>query len=242
MPTVLISGIASGLGKAFLNHFLKLDSNYRIIGIDRNYATEVVQDDRLRTFHVDVSLHDSVIAFATKIRGEPIDIMIHSAGIRGLVPSIASAHPEDVRVAETLEIMDIQTMMTTFQVNVAGSFLLLQALTSNLLLASVDKPAVVVIIGSRMGSVGYNTAGGSYAYRASKAALNAVVKSYSIDVPKVITTILHPGRVATGLVASREEGAIEAEESIGDMIKTINELTLKDSGKFYDRFGITIEW
>ena len=87
-----------------------------------------------------------------------------------------------------------------------------------------------------------NTAGGGYAYRASKAALNAIIKSFSIDVPEVIFTVIHPGRVETGLVASREEGAIEANESIKDMLRIIDKLTKEDSGRFYDRFGDPIVW
>lgn len=90
--------------------------------------------------------------------------------------------------------------------------------------------------------MGYNTTGSAYAYRASKAALNAVVKSFSIDVPEVIFTVLHPGRVESGLVMCKEEGAISAEESVGVMVPLIERLDKTCSGTFMDRFGEKVEW
>lgn len=239
MKTVLISGAASGLGKAYLDAIQHED--VQIIAIDRSHIDRR-HHQNIRTFEVDVSSSQSIATFAEHIRDVPIHLVFHSAGVRGLVPSIASEKPEDVAAAETAHVMDTNTMMNTFQINAVGSFMLLQALMDNIRLGSKDEPAKVIIIGSRMGSVGYNSNGGGYAYRASKAALNAIIKSFSIDVPEVIFTTLHPGRVETGLVALREDGAIEADESVHEMLKVINKLTLEDSGKFYDRFGGTIVW
>lgn len=90
--------------------------------------------------------------------------------------------------------------------------------------------------------MGYNTTGSAYAYRASKAALNAIIKSFSIDVPEVVFTILHPGRVESGLVMCKEEGAISAEESVRTMVPLIGGFGKEDSGRFMDRFGERIEW
>ena len=240
MYTVLISGAASGLGKAFLHRFAS-QGDIRIIAIDRSAILHEFGDP-VQSFKVDVSSPASIAAFADQISNAKINLFIHSAGIRGLVPSIASANPSNVAAAETRQVMDLNTMMHTFQVNAAGTFLLLQAVVPKLANGSGGDPAKVVIMGSRMGSVSYNSTGGAYAYRASKAALHAIVKSFSIDVPEVLFTILHPGRVETGLVASREEGAIEAEDSVDDMMKFIGKLGLADSGKFYDRFGESIGW
>jgi NAD(P)-dependent dehydrogenase (short-subunit alcohol dehydrogenase family) len=241
MPTILISGAASGLGKAFLDILLRR-ADCEVIAIDRSPIRHVVHE-RLRTFEVDVSSPYSIKAFAQQIYDTPVHLFIHSVGIRGLAPLTEAAHPQDVAAAETLEVMDIDTMMRAFQINAAGTFLIIQALLSNFILASSKaNPTKVVIMGSRMGSISYNTTGGAYAYRASKAGLNAIVKSLSIDVPEVIFTVLHPGRVETGLVKCREEGAIEAEESIEEMMEVIERLADADSGKFYDRFGKAIGW
>ncbi|KIW07306.1 uncharacterized protein PV09_02156 [Verruconis gallopava] len=242
MATVLIAGAASGLGKSFLNFFLQQSNVESIIAIDRNAVVDVT-DSRLETYLVDISSPESIENFAKVIGGTPIHLAIQSAGIRGLVPSVENEYPDEVARAETLEVMDMATMAKAFQINAIGTFLLIRAILKNLKLASKDGArAKVVVMGSRMGSVSYNTAGGGYAYRASKAALNAIMKSFSIDVPDVIFTTLHPGRVETGLVKCREAGAIEADESIEDMMKVIDNLTNADSGRFYDRFGQDIGW
>lgn len=145
----------------------------------------------------------------------------------------------------------LQTMMQTFEVNTVGTYLFLRAVSNSLRRAAeaaasgehqAGRPKVVVM-GSRMGSVGHHSSqGGGYAYRASKAALNAVVKSLSVDVPEVIWTVVHPGRVKTGLVDIEEEGAMSVEESIGDCVRLIERLEVKDSGTFVDRFGQNIPW
>lgn len=69
-------------------------------------------------------------------------------------------------------------MMRTLEINTYGTFNVLQTFLPHLVLAADPK---VVVMSSRMGSIASNTAGGGYAYRASKAALNTVVKSFSID-------------------------------------------------------------
>ena len=94
-----------------------------------------------------------------------------------------------------------------------------------------------------MGSVGHNTElGNAYAYRASKAALNAIVKSLSIDVKEVIWTIIHPGRVETALVQIKEDDAMPVVESVGDLLPMIQRFSKADSGRFLDRFGKDIQW
>lgn len=98
-----------------------------------------------------------------------------------------------------------------------------------------------------MGSLAHNaapapSAGGAYAYRASKAALNMLVRSLAVDEPGVVWVLCHPGRVETGLVKGREEGAIEAGESVGGLVGLIEGWGAGESGRFFDRFGEVIEW
>jgi NAD(P)-dependent dehydrogenase (short-subunit alcohol dehydrogenase family) len=131
------------------------------------------------------------------------------------------------------------------------------------------KMPMVIVMGSRMGSIGHNsthpqptnsttssnnpkpstntnpantTAGGAYAYRTTKAALNALVRSFAIDVPDAIWTIIHPGRVETGLVQVKEDGAMSVQESVRDMLALMGRLGREESGRFLDRFGAEIPW
>ncbi|RMZ90702.1 hypothetical protein DV736_g2074, partial [Chaetothyriales sp. CBS 134916] len=98
-------------------------------------------------------------------------------------------------------------------------------------------------MGSRMGSISSNVSGGSYAYRASKSALNAIVKSLVIDVAEVCFVIVHPGRVATALCNGvREDNAMEPEEVLPALVALVEGCTLADSGRYVDRFGQDIAW
>ncbi|KAK5999836.1 hypothetical protein QM012_004924 [Aureobasidium pullulans] len=239
MPTILISGAASGLGYAFLEAYSHQESN-TIIAIDRaNIRLSTNHAATITSHIVDVTDERSINDLATALDGAPIDLFVHSVGNRGLVPAVENAQPESVAAAETLDVMDLSTLMHTFQVNAAGTFLLIRSLLPNLRRANAAK---VVVMSSRMGSLGYNTTGSAYAYRASKAALNAMVKSFSIDVPEVVFVLCHPGRVESKLVKYKEEGAISAQESVLGLLPLVQRWDENDSGRFYDRFGQAIVW
>ncbi|KAG8624868.1 hypothetical protein KVT40_006619 [Elsinoe batatas] len=192
--TVLVSGAASGLGD---------------------------EAENIEFLQVDITSESSLKDLAAFVADKPIDLLIHSAGIRGLVPDLERLHHGDIAACETLAVMTPETMQKTFAVNSVGTFNLIRGLLPNLRKSPDSK---VVVISSRM------------------AAQNAIVKSFSIDVPEVAFVLCHPGRVETGLVQWKEEGAISVEESVNGLLPLIEKWGKADSGKFYDRFGEPILW
>ena len=242
MPTrtILVSGAANGLGAAFVEAYQK-EGSTEVIAIDK---AEITAHDNVRSFAVDVTDEASIDHLAKELKGQPIDLVIHSAGIRGLVPHLENEQHGDVNACETLEAMDFATLLQAYTINSAGTFLLFRALLPSLQLASDPK---VIVMSSRMGSLannapGVRAAGSAYAYRSSKAALNAMVRSFAVDVPEVTWVMCHPGRVETKLVKWKEPDAISADESVEGLLPLIEEWSRDDSGSFYDRFGATIPW
>lgn len=246
MPTVLITGAASGLGEAFLTAFLSDPSN-SILTLDRvSLSVSHLASGRIIHREVDITSESDLSTWASiDLRERALDLVIHCAGVRGLVPEVEMQHPDYVNACETIEVMDSATMRRAFDINAIGTFHLLRTILPSLRLAAgknTDQPPKVIVMSSRMGSMASNTGGAAYAYRSSKAALNAIVKSFSIDVPDVTWVLVHPGRVETKLVKWKEEGAMSARESIEDMMKLIPRFGKEDSGKFYDRYGKEIPW
>ncbi|KAK0513610.1 hypothetical protein JMJ35_003974 [Cladonia borealis] len=253
MPNILVVGAASGIGEEFVRAFIK-KPGYHIIAVDKNFPQSSISphamvetyleaidskvEGVLYLHAIDITNEIDIVTLSN-LCSEPLDVIIHSAGVRGLEPNFHITQSSDVAKAETKNVTTAQTMRSTFEVNTVGSFLLLQATVPKLRLGG---PAKVIIMGSRMGSIGHNTTGGGYAYRASKAALNAIVKSFAIDVPEAIFTIVHPGRVESGLVSVKEDGAISAGESVSDMMKFIDGMGKEHSGRFFDRFGVVVPW
>ena len=100
----------------------------------------------------------------------------------------------------------------------------------------------VVNISSIMGSIGNNSAGGSYIYRSSKAALNMVTKTLSNDLDERGFTVVsfHPGWVQTDM--GGESADIAPAEAVAGMRKVIAGLSTADNGKFYNYDGTPLPW
>lgn len=248
--TILITGASSGLGLAFTTHYAALPTTKTIIALDIQPFPLTNSCPKISFQKLDITSPSSLSNLAQTFPDTPINLLIHCAGVRGLVPEVVQQKRGDVAAAETLQVMNRETMLRTFEINTWGCFNTIQSFLPNLKLAAAaaqkEKSGMdaqhpqVVILSSRMGSIAANIMGGGYAYRASKAALNAVVKSFVLDVPEVRFLMVHPGRVETGLVEWKEEGAISVEESLGDCLRVME--NVEGSGRLVDRFGVDIPW
>lgn len=125
-----------------------------------------------------------------------VDVLINNAGVYG--PS-----------SQSIDRVDAKLLSDVFAVNAAGPLLVTQQLRAA---GALARPALVANITSKMGSVDDNTSGACYAYRASKAALNIMTKSLSLDLAPegVQVALLHPGYVMTPMTGGA--GLISTEQ------------------------------
>lgn len=226
MKTVLITGANRGIGLEFARQ-LKA-KKYYVIGCCRNPAAakelNAVADE---IYPLDVTNDNDITELRRLLNGKPIDLLINNAGISGE----RGVTVGNVNRANFIQILDV---------NCVSVLKVCDALLSNVE-ASKDKS--IVAISSRMGSIEDNTSGRSYAYRASKAALNCAMKSFAIDVESrgIHVMLMHPGWVKTDL--GGQDAPIELHTSVEGMIQQIEKHISQSHGeKMYQFDGAIIPW
>jgi len=136
-------------------------------------------------------------------------------------------------------------MTETFLTNVVGPLLLTKALLPLLGQGAQtsDVGSVVVNLSSILGSIAENTQqGGLYPYRASKAGLNAVTKSLSLDLASlgVGALAVHPGWVQTAM--GGQNAPLTPQASVAGVLGVVDSYTREQSGAFLDHTGATLPW
>lgn len=224
---VLIVGASRGIGLEFVAQCAqkggKVYGTYRGSAVPAGLAA-LAKAHADKVVPVSMEVTDSAsIKKAVGAMPDAADIthVVHNAGI-GTFDSLNKV-TEDI-------------MMKTFRVNTVGVVLVAQVLAGVL-----KKHPVYGVLSSKAGSIDDNGSGGMYAYRASKAAANMVVKSLAVDLGHAISfVILHPGYVRTDMTGGG--GNIDCDESVAGMMKAM-EATDKTIGlRFVDYKAELIPW
>jgi NAD(P)-dependent dehydrogenase (short-subunit alcohol dehydrogenase family) len=229
MPSILITGANRGLGLEFAKQYA--EAGYRVFATARQPAA-AKELAALAKAHPTVSVHalettdpESIAALARELKGQPIDILLNNAGVMG---------PE----RQSLGDVDYTGMLDTYKVNTVAPLMLAEAFLPNV---EKSQRKLIAAITSGMASIS-DTGGGSYAYRASKAALNMTFRNLSQDLKArgVIVVVINPGWVQTDM--GGKSAPTKVGDSIAGMRKVFDGLKLADSGKFLDHKGGTWEW
>ena len=217
MPTVLITGANRGLGLEYARQYLA--DGWKVIATCRNPAgaSELanLQGD-IEIHALDVTDFGQVQALAKSLRKESIDLLLNNAGTYGPRPSKLGG-------------IDYEVWEDVMRINAMAPLKVCEAFRDHVAGSEMKKIAIMT---SKMGSMGDNESGASYIYRSSKAALNAVAKSLSVDLQGkgIAVAVLHPGWVRTDM--GGPSGLIGAEESVTGLRRVIDNLTLETSGRF----------
>jgi len=222
MPTVLITGANRGLGLEFARQY-SMDG-WRVIATCRNPASA----QALRKLGAQVEVHPldvtdraTLTALASALNHEPVDVMIANAGV---MTAPRHARPEEISETAWLE---------AFRVNTIAPLMCACAFVQNVARSRERK---ILAMSSWIGSISSNTAGAHYVYRASKAALNAVWRSFAIDHPEIIAAVLSPGALRTDMTrydSDRWAQLPDPAENIARLRAIIAALTQSDSGSFF---------
>lgn len=171
--------------------------------------------------------------------------LLDEASIAALVERIAT--PDRVIVAtgvlhdghqpeRSMKALDPEHLIRDYRINAVGPALIAKHLIPRM---PRDRPAVFAALSARVGSISDNRLGGWHAYRASKAALNMLIRNVAIEAarthPDLIVCGLHPGTVATELSAPFQRGVpaerlFSPEQAAEQLMTVIEGLTPDQSG------------
>ena len=230
MSTILVTGANRGIGFEFVQQYLAMGEQVIATYRGEKNSDQLISlcrdESNLEIFKLDVAFDSSMEEFGQRLGDQPIDVFINNAGVYGPRDSVFGKVDE----AEWLSVLRINALAPLF---------LTQLLIENLRHGELKK---LVYVTSKMGSIEDNRGGGSYVYRSSKAALNAVVKSISVDLEseKMAVAVLHPGWVRTDM--GGPNGLIDTKTSVAGMVQVIRNLNVESSGAFFNYDGNVIPW
>jgi NAD(P)-dependent dehydrogenase (short-subunit alcohol dehydrogenase family) len=221
MATALITGANRGIGLEYCRQLQARGD--RVVAVCRTPSAEVEALGVRIEADVDVTREAAIQRLVENLDGLPIDLLIHNAGLLERT---------------SLEDLDLASIRRQFEVNALGPLRLTAAL-----LPQLSGGSRLVLMTSRMGSIGDNSSGDSYGYRMSKVALCMAGKSLSIDLkPRgIAVAILHPGLVSTAMTGFTTVG-ITPEQAVRGLLARIDGLTLENSGTFWHANGEVLPW
>lgn len=223
MQTVVITGANRGLGLEFTRAYA--ERGWRVVALARHLSAELRQladAGLVRLLQGDLNIPADMQVITGRLADEHIDLLINNAGTMG-----AATFSETGPAAQGLHDFDRDEWRQVFETNVFTP-----AQLTALLLDRLKDGARVVTISSSMGSIAGNGYGGWFAYRASKAAVNALMKSTALELASrgIIALALDPGWVRTDMGGASAN--LDAATSVAGMMRVIDELELERSGSF----------
>lgn len=222
--TWIVTGANRGLGLEFVRQLHARGDDVIATARDPETATELCALG-VRVEQLDVSDPVSVAGFAALLEGEGVDVLLNNAGAMERAGDLGS--------------IDYDTLRRQFDVNTLGPLRMVEAVLPALRLR--DRKLVATLT-SKMGSVTDNTSGGSYAYRASKAALNMVNRSMSVDLggEGFTCVVLHPGWVQTSM--GGKDAPLDVVTSVTGMLQVLDGADGTHNGRFFGHDGVELPW
>jgi NAD(P)-dependent dehydrogenase (short-subunit alcohol dehydrogenase family) len=221
----IVFGASGGIGTALV---AALGQDGNVAAVHAGSRSDVRVPHATATFAFDLADEHGIAAAAE--RG-PFDLVIVATG---------ALHGEGLQPEKSWSAQSADHYARAFTINATGP-----ALIGKHLLDTLPRKgkAVFAVLSARVGSIGDNRLGGWHAYRASKAALNMIVRNFAIELargrPEAIAVALHPGTVATPMTAPfrSPDQVTPPGEAASALLRVIDALTPADSGTVIDHRG-----
>ncbi|MGE5504093.1 MAG: SDR family oxidoreductase [Actinomycetota bacterium] len=222
MPTILITGANRGLGLEFARQYAA--DGWRVLATVRDPTKgRAVSEAGAEVYVCDVADFAAVSRLESTLKGVAIDVLLNNAGVYGEQQDFGG--------------IDADEFLRVMRINTLAPLKMAEAFVNHL-----TGPKVIAAVSSKMGSIADNTSGGSYAYRAGKAALNMVIKTLANDLgPRgVVTVALSPGWVRTDM--GGPSAPLDAPTAVAGMRNVLAGMTPQHSGRFYHWDGSEVPW
>jgi NAD(P)-dependent dehydrogenase (short-subunit alcohol dehydrogenase family) len=224
MATWLVTGASRGLGLEFARQLTARGD--KVIGTARRPQEALdLRKTGAEVVALEADKPGSIEALTKHLANRPIDVLVNNAGV--------SADDKQ------LGMLSFEAFEKVFHTNVFGTALVAQALLPNL---RAGNRQLILNISSQLGSLSAAYAGFSYAYNASKAALNMITARMAKDLAKehFVVVSMHPGWVKTDM--GGPNAPLTPEDSIKAMLGAIDRLSIKDNGGFRNYDGAPMAW
>lgn len=250
----LIVGGNRGIGLGFVQRLLQPDFTDQfqvsVVHLYVTYRTDVspelaaiasVYPDRLTLIQMDITDE-------AQIAEGMVQIQRQVSQLHFVLYCVGFLHENGIQPEKSLQQIQAEHLIRYFQINSIGAVLLAKQV---LPLIKHDNRSVFASISAKVGSIGDNQLGGWYGYRASKAALNMLMRTtaieYSRKSPKTVVVMLHPGTTDTELSRPFQrnvppEKLFSVEKTVAQLLNVIARLQPADSGQFFSWDGSRLPW
>ena len=235
-PTVLITGSSRGIGLEFTRQYA--EKGWNVIATARSPEDDKLLQglakvyDNISLETLDVTDHREIDNLADKLHGQPIDVLINNAGISG------------GRNTQQFGSTDYSVFDDVMNINVLGPLKITEAFIDHVAASDQKK---IINISSTEGRLSMIRGSRMYFYRASKAALNMMMRNVALATKDkgVIIGIITPGLVDTDFLAGSrlpKQLMLAPQVSVERSISTIERLTPELSGQYVANTGEVMSW